>query len=216
MYARMIRLQQQIRLVVFDLDGTITQVESTWQYIHERLGTWQKGKLSAEKYWSGKISYAKWAELDSSMWRGTGIQEIRSIVDEIPYANGARETMMRLRERRKLLGIVSAGVSLLSDRVKEDLGMDFAIANDLEVFEGRMTGRVAVNVSLNEKAFVIKRVAEQLGVSLRECVVVGDNSFDLPRNVGLRIAFNSRDNTSIACDVLVGGTDMRAILEHIP
>jgi len=211
----MIRLGKPIRLVIFDLDGTITQVESTWQYIHERLGTWQKGKVSARDYWSGRIDYVKWAELDSSMWRGIDIRRIKSIVDEIPYMHGARETIVRLREREKLLGIVSAGVSLLSNRVKEDLGMDFAIANDLEVSEGRMTGRVTVNVSLNEKAIAIKRAAEHLGCSLRECAVVGDNDFDLPHDAGLRIAFNSKGNTRIVCDVLVRGTDMRAILEHI-
>jgi len=212
----MVQLRKPIRLVVFDLDGTITRVESTWQYIHERLGTWQKGKLSAQDYWSGRISYVKWAELDSSMWRGIEIQKIRSIVHEIPYVDGVRETMIQLRERKKLSGIVSAGISLLSDKVKEDLDMDFAIANDLEVSEGRMTGRVTVNVSLKEKASAIQNAAERRGFSLRECAVVGDNSFDLPHGAGLRIAFNPKNSTSMACDVLVRGTDMRAILEHIP
>jgi phosphoserine phosphatase len=212
----MIQLREPIRLVVFDLDGTMTQVESTWQYIHERLGTWQKGKLSAQDYWRGRISYSKWAELDSSMWRGVKIDRIRSILDEIPYVDGVRETIKLLKERQKSSGIVSAGISLLSNKVKEDLDMDFAIANDLEVSEGRMTGRVTVNVSLSEKASVIERTAEHLGYSMRECAVVGDNSFDLPNEAGLRIAFNPKDNSNTSCDVVVKGTDMRAILEHIP
>jgi len=209
-------LREPLRLVIFDLDGTLTKIESTWQYIHEKLGTWHVGKLSAEDYWKGRIDYLRWAELDSYMWRGLKLARLKSIVNAVPYVDGAKETVAELRRRGKLSGIVSAGISLLSDRVCKELGMDFAVANKLHVFRGRMTGGVTVNVSLDEKPLVMRRVAGHWGCSLRECAVVGDNSFDLPSEAGLRIAFNPKD-TQIAktCDVIVKGTDMRGILPHI-
>jgi len=209
-------LRRPLRLVIFDLDGTLTRVESTWQYIHERLGTWHAGKATAENYWKGKIDYVKWAELDSFMWRGVKVSKLRSIIDAIQYVDGAKETIAELKRRGKLSGIVSAGISLLSDRARKELGMDFAVANELHVSCGRMTGGVTVNVSLDEKLAVMKSVVEHSGYSLEECVAVGDNSFDLPSEAGLRIAFNPR-NAEVAkeCDVIVKGTDIRVILPYI-
>ncbi len=205
-----------MKLVIFDLDGTLTKVDSTWQYVHEKLGTWQAGKLSADDYWAGRINYLRWAELDSYMWRGVKLARLRSIVNSIPYVDGARETIAELRRRGKFSGIVSAGISLLCDKVRKELGMDFAVANDLHVFRGEMTGGVTVNVSLEEKPLVMKRVVERLGLSLGECAVVGDNSFDLPSEAGLRIAFNPKDpKVTKECDVVVRGTDIRGILPHI-
>ncbi len=210
-------LRKPFRLVIFDLDGTLTEVKSTWQYIHENLGTWHTGKLSAEDYRIGRIDYLKWAELDSQMWRGVKLARLKSIVDAIPYIDGAKETVEELRRRGKLSGIVSAGISLLSDRVRKELGMDFAVANRLHVCRGKMTGGVTVNVSLDQKPLAMKRVAESWGCSLRECVAVGDNDFDLPREAGLRIAFNPSDSETVRqCDVIVKGTDIRGILRHIP
>jgi len=203
-------------LVIFDLDGTLTKIESTWQYVHEKLGTWHLGKLSAEDYWRGKIDYLKWAQLDSLMWRGLELARLKSIVDTIPYVDGAKETVAELRRTAKHSGIVSAGISLLSDRVRKELGMDFAVANELHVHRGKMTGGVTVNVSLDEKPLVMKKVAHDWGCSLSECAVVGDNTFDLPSGAGLRIAFNPKDQRALdACEVVVRGPDLREILRHI-
>ena len=214
--AWLIRLRERIRLVVFDLDGTLTKVDSTWQYIHMRLGTWSSGRLSACDYWKGKIGYAEWAQQDSSMWRGVELRKLMSIINEIHYTDGAKETISTLKQDRKVSGIVSAGISLLSDRARKDLGMDFAIANELHVSRGRMTGEVTVKVSLDEKAQVIKNIAKQLRVPLTKCAVVGDNSFDLPNEAGVRIAFNPKREAENACDIIVRGSDLRAILAHIP
>jgi phosphoserine phosphatase len=209
-------LRDSVDLVVFDLDGTLTKVDSTWQYLHMRLGTWSTGRLSAQDYSKGKIDYVDWARQDSSMWRGVELTKLISIIKEIPYVDGAKETISRLRQDGKLSGIVSAGISLLSDRACEYLGMDFAIANELHVSRGRMTGEVTVKVSLNEKGQVIKNIAKQLGVPLSRCAVVGDNSFDLPNEAGLRIAFNPKRDAQNACDIIVRGSDLRAILAYIP
>jgi phosphoserine phosphatase len=210
-------LGSPIQLVAFDLDGTLTKVESTWQYVHDKLGTWNTGKLTAEDYWKGRIDYVRWAQLDSYMWRGVKLEKIKAIVDEIPYVEGAKEAIASLKRKRKTIGIVSAGISLLCDKVSIDLGMDFSVANELHVSQDRITGDVTVNVSLNDKGRVIEEAAKQFGFSLRECAVVGDTRYDLPSGTGLRIAFNSRDpQIKKTCDVLVRGSDLRAILTHIP
>ena len=55
---------QKLRLIVFDVDGTLLKVTSSWQFLHEKLGTWNKGKQHAEEFYQGIITYEEWARLD--------------------------------------------------------------------------------------------------------------------------------------------------------
>jgi len=208
--------RKQIQLAIFDLDGTLTKIESTWQYLHVKLGTWEIGRISAEKYWRGEIGYEEWAKKDSILWRDVSVEKVISILREIPYVEGATETFEELKRRGILTGIVSAGISLLADRAKKELGADFAVANKLLSEEGKLTGEVRVKVSLRNKDEIIKEMAWMLGVDLENCAVIGDNVFDLPDIVGLKIAFNPKsiDVREIA-DITIDSGDLRDVLEHL-
>ena len=208
--------RRQIQLAIFDLDGTLTKIESIWQYLHGKLGTWEIGKISAEKYWRGEITYEEWAEKDSMLWKDVPVEEVISILREISYVEGATETFEELKRRGIWTGIVSAGISLLADRAKKELGADFAVANKLLSDEGKLTGKIRVKVSLRNKDEIIKEMAWMLGVDLENCAVIGDNEFDLPDVVGLKIAFNPRstDVREIA-DITVESGDLRDVLEYL-
>jgi len=208
--------RRQIQLAVFDLDGTLTKIESIWQYLHIKLGTWETGRISAEKYWRGEITYEEWAEKDSMLWKDVPVEKVISILREIPYVEGAIETFEELKRRGIWTGIVSAGISLLADRAKKELGADFAVANKLLYEEGKLTGKIRVKVSLKNKGEVIKEMAWMLGVDLESCAVVGDNVFDLPDVVGLKIAFNPRsaDVREIA-DIAIESGDLTDVLEYL-
>jgi len=202
--------------VVFDLDGTLTKIESIWQYLHIKLGTWETGRISAEKYWRGEITYQEWAEKDSILWKDVSVEKVISILREIPYVDGAVETFEELKRRGIWTGIVSAGISLLADRAKKELGADFAVANKLLHEEGKLTGKSRVKVSLKNKDETIKEMAWMFGVDLENCAVVGDNVFDLPNFVRLKIAFNPRsaDVREIA-DIIIESGDLTDVLEYL-
>ena len=206
----------QIQLAVFDLDGTLTKIESIWQYLHVKLETWEIGRISAEKYWKGEITYKEWAERDSMLWKDVPVEKVISILREIPYVEGAVETFEELKRRGIWTGIVSAGISLLADRAKKELGADFAVANKLLSENGKLTGKIRVKVSLRDKDEVIKEMAWMLGVDLENCAVIGDNEFDLPDVVGLKIAFNprNRDVREIA-DITIDTGDLRDVLDYL-
>jgi len=208
--------RRQIQLAIFDLDGTLTKIESTWQYLHIKLGTWEAGRVFAQKYWKGEINYQEWAEKDSMLWKDLPVERFVSILRDISYVDGAVETFEELKRRGIRTGIVSAGISLLADRAKKELGADFAVANKLLYEEGKLTGKVKVKVSLKNKDEVIKEMAWMLGVDLESCAVVGDNVFDLPSVVGLKIAFNPRsvDVREIA-DIVIESGDLTEVLEYL-
>ena len=208
--------QKRTRLAIFDLDGTLTPIESTWRYLHEALGTWNLGKVTAEQYWSGLIDYESWARLDAEAWRGVDLSRVEQILGEIPYREGVHDTIARLKSIGIEAGIVSAGLSLLADRAARDLGIGLVAANRLLHRDGKLTGEVDVEVSLENKLTAMCRMADQLEVTLKDCVAVGDTVYDLPSQIGLRIAFNPRDNGSWqVADAVVCKNDLRAILDYL-
>ena len=75
---------KKLSLVVFDVDGTLMKAVSSWQFLHEGLGSWGKGKQYAEQFFRGAITYENWARLDASLWRGLKLERVRQMVGSIP------------------------------------------------------------------------------------------------------------------------------------
>lgn len=207
---------RELRAAVFDLDGTLTDTRSVWQHLHEKFGTWDVGRRTSEMYHNGFIDYVEWAKLDAACWRNVPLSSLLSVLGEIRYTPGARETIEQLRNHGIRTAIVSAGLSVLADKAKIDLEADLAISNELKVNEGVLTGEVVVRVGPGNKASVVEEAAWLLGAEMRETVVVGDNIFDIPEKAGLRIAFRPVTlQARTGADVVVEDEDIRAIVDHI-
>jgi phosphoserine phosphatase len=208
--------KKPIKLVIFDLDGTLTNVESIWHHLHKSLGTWDLGKQNAEKYFKNEIDYETWAKLDSMAWAGIELKKLLSVIDKVSYVKDAKETFKELKKHGFLVGIVSAGISFMAEKARMDLGADFAIANELEVKEGKLTGEIKVKVDLNNKSSVIKEIACKLGISMDECAVVGDNPWDFPLEARLKIAINAKDPRIKECaDIIIEKGNLLKILDYL-
>ena len=209
---------KKLRLVVFDVDGTLIRVESSWQHLHEQLGTWDKGRKYAERFFQGLITYEDWARLDASLWRGLSLERVQRIVNDIPYTDGARDVITTLRRRGLVVVLLSAGLSIVADRIRGEIGVDDSLANELVVKNGFFTGEVRMNVSFRNKDEVLRRVLERFGVTLDECAAVGDDETLIPlfKKVGLGIAFNPRKKVvEKRADAVVRGNDLRQVLPYL-
>jgi len=205
-----------IRLVVFDLDGTLTTVDSLWRYLHEALGTWEQGRVAAERYSNGEISYREWAETDARSWAGAPLPRVRKIIDGIPYREGVEEVFKDLKNRGIKIVILSAGLSLFAEKAARDLGADLAIANELQTDDGRLTGKIDVKVAVDNKREIVSQVASTLQIPLREIALVGDREFDLANEECLKIAFMPKDEMARhEADYVVEDGDLRAILQYL-
>ncbi len=203
-------------VVIFDVDGTLTETRSIWQFIHENLGTWEKaGKHYLQQFLSGQISYENFAKLDAREWKGVPLKMLEEIIHRVKYVDGAQETFSQLNTRRKRIFVISSGLFILVKRIIRELGAFYGVANELEVHQGILTGKVKIQVPWNGKGVVLEKIAKIYNINLHQAVVVGDSETDISmfRLCGTSIAFNpsSKDVARMATHV-VREKDLRNIL----
>jgi len=187
-------MNQQFKLVTFDLDGTLTQESSIWEYIHKRLGKWYGFADDYQKqFLAGKISYEEFCERDAEVWKGMKVEELFEIVKTVPFHVGVDELIQYLKQKGLKLTLVSSGLSLLSDWVHQRYGFDYSVSNDLLHENGVLTGRVKIRVYFDKKAEWVRKILNKFGVKPEEVIAIGDSKGDMDmfQMVGFSIAFNS-------------------------
>ncbi len=179
------------KLVVLDVDGTLTKVRSSWQYVHERLGIWTgQAEKYQEMFRRGEISYREFCELDARLWRGIPLKDVLRIIDEIEYREGIEEFFSFLKDDGRKFALVSTGLSFLVEKIREEFDLEFAFSNRLVHDGSVLTGEVEVCVDWHEKPQIVRRLKSDLGIKREEVVVLGDSDGDLEMfdAAGLRIA----------------------------
>ncbi len=205
--------------VIFDVDGTLTETRSIWQFIHENLGTWEKaGKHYLQQFLLGQISYKNFAILDAREWKGVPLKTLEDIIHRVKYVDGAQETFMLLNKKKTRIFVISSGLNILVKRILRELGAIYGIANELEIHQGKLTGKVKIRVPWNGKGLVLEKIAKIHKINLHQAVVVGDSETDISmfRICGTSIAFNpSSNDVARAATHVVQENDLRKILSFV-
>ena len=185
---------QHFKLVIFDLDGTLTQERSIWEYIHKRLGKWYGfAEDYQNQFLAGRISYEAFCEHDAQVWKGMKVEEVLNIVKTVAFHPGVDELIHYLKYKGLKLSMISSGLSLLSDWVHQKFGFDYSVSNDLLHENGVLTGKVKIQVYYDKKAEWVEKILKQFGMRLEEVIAIGDSrgDIDMLQMVGFSIAFNS-------------------------
>jgi phosphoserine phosphatase len=186
--------KQKFKLAIFDLDGTLTQERSIWEYIHKQLGKWFGFAEEYQKlFLAGRISYEVFCERDAQVWKGMKVEELLEIIKTVPFHPGVDELIGHLKHKGLKLVMVSSGLSLLSNRVHQRYGFDYSVSNDLLHENGILTGKVKIQVYFNKKAEWVEKILKQFDVKSEEIIAIGDSigDIDMFQMVGFSIAFNS-------------------------
>jgi len=186
-----------IRLAVLDVDGTLKQAESPYQYLHQRLGVAHLAEVNRELALAGRISYGEWLRRDADLWAGQDVDHIRQLLAENPYLPGSPELLRALKAAGVVVALVSAGFTLNTDPVMREFGLDHCLANELTTRDGVLDGGSINRVPEGGKAEFACNLMAQLGISLEETLAAGDTKGDLELFdcAGVRVAVNPKSDT---------------------
>jgi len=215
------RKGKRYKLVVFDIDGTITEHVSSWRYIHERLGLWDALAFKyQEQFLNGQINYEEFCRLDAAHWKGLKISKLKEIFKDIKYSKNVKASIRKLKERGFKLAAISTGLQFITQRVKDELRLDYVIGNRLLDKKGVLTGLVNIRIGYLEKGKTLKTIAKHFRLKTKEVVCVGDSDGDIPmfKIAGYSIAFNSsspnlNSNVDYACKTKDFSEVYRKIME---
>lgn len=184
------------RLIVFDVDSTLVQGEVI-EMLAARAGSAAEAEVRAvtEAAMRGELDFTASLRRRVAVLAGLPASVLDDVAAGLELTPGARTTIRTLRRLGFRCGVVSGGFRRVIDGLVDELQLDFAAANELEVVDGRLTGRVVGEVvDRQAKAVALRRFAESHGVPLEQCVAVGDgaNDIDMLTTAGLGIAFNAK------------------------
>jgi len=182
-----------VRLIAFDLEGTLVKSVSSWVELHKRFGTWEKGKEYAELFFAGKIDYVEWADLDASLWKGHTKDEIMEWANSVEYMDGAKELIEFLRKNGFKIAILSSGLMCLARRIAKELGVDYVFANELVFENGLVTGKVNPLVDFKSKGTILRELKEELEPELTVAVGDGFNDLSMFKEADVSIAINPHE-----------------------
>jgi phosphoserine phosphatase len=183
-----------MRLIVMDVDSTLIQGEVI-EMLAAHAGCEEQVAWVTEAAMRGDLDFAESLEARVALLAGLDAGAIDLVYDELVLAPGARTTVRTLKRLGYRFAIVSGGFSHITDRLAADLGIDFTAANELEVVDGKLTGRVVGEIiDRAGKARALRRFAAEAGVSEAATIAIGDgaNDLDMLSAAGLGIAFNAK------------------------
>jgi phosphoserine phosphatase len=182
------------RLIVFDVDSTLVQGEVI-EMLAARAGAQGTVAAITEAAMRGELDFAESLERRVATLAGLPATVIDEVADQLELMPGARTTLRTLRRLGYHCGVVSGGFRRIIDPLAHELMLDFVAANELEIVDGILTGRVVgAIIDRPGKAKALRDFAEQAGVAMEQTVAVGDgaNDIDMLAAAGLGIAFNAK------------------------
>jgi phosphoserine phosphatase len=206
-----------LRLVIFDIDGTILQIHS-WQYIHKKLATWNQAEKHRNLFFKNQITYKQWAQLDAALWKNQPLTKISQIINQMPYTRGAQQTLTVLKQKQVKTYLLSAGLTQVAERIQKETGANGYAANNLKTRDGYLTGEVEVNVSFHNKGKHLPTILQKFSITSHECAAVGDDPTLIPlfKKVALAIAFNpTNKDVEKHANITIRSSDLGNILPHI-
>lgn len=175
-------------LMLLDLDGTLTPVQSPWKYVYERLGIWEAvGRPILDRYQRGMIDYATFCRLDVQAWENAGadLWEVERILDEIPLPKESLDFLEALLESGFLVTLLSTGFQRVADNLTQRTGRVSlrkirSVINGIRLQEDRLEPilRVHEGNTRRGKGNWAKRLVRFSGVPLERTFAVGDGVSD--------------------------------------
>ena len=181
-------------LICFDMDSTLIETEVIDE-LAIRAGVGDQVKAITEAAMRGEIDFCESFRQRCALLKGLDVSVMQEIAENLPITEGVDRLMRILKKVGFKIAILSGGFTYFGNYLKQKYNIDYVYANELEVENGKLTGRhVGDIVDGKRKAELLRLIAQVENVDIRQTVAVGDGANDLPMIsiAGLGIAFHAK------------------------
>lgn len=201
-------------LVIFDVEGVLFDAEYL-PILAEKLNKEKEIWEITKKGIQGEINWEDGLKTRVDLLRGIDLKTCKDIADSLPIMTGAKEACRALKEAGWKLMAVSGGFSIMTDRLKEELELDYVFSNELKFTNGKLDGVKMIVDSDKAKSARIK--IQEWSVKKEDIVVVvdGANDIKLFDICGLGIAYRAQDIVKDLASITLDEKNLARIIDII-
>lgn len=189
------QLIEKFGLCVMDMDSTLISIECIDE-IADMVGIKPQVAAITERAMQGELDFAQSLRERVALLKGLQESDLTRVLNERLQLNpGAKEWIEACKKNNITTLLVSGGFNFFADRVKTMLGLDYAVANSLEIIDGKLTGHVLGDiVDAQRKADELVKLREKLGLTEAQTIAIGDGANDLKMMsvAGIGIAYHAK------------------------
>jgi phosphoserine phosphatase len=181
-------------LAVFDMDSTLISCEVIDE-LAQVAGVGAEVAEITDRAMRGELDFDESFRTRLALLEGLDAGAVNELADQLPVQSGLSEMATTLKARGLKLAIFSGGFIPIAERLKNDYGFDHVVANELEIRDGKVTGKIVPPIVNREyKAEALGALASRLGIDTEHCIAVGDGANDLSMMAlaGLGVAFHAK------------------------
>ena len=204
-------------LVVIDVDSTMIAQEVI-ELLAERVGLREKVKTLTDQAMAGEIDFREALLMRVGLLEGLSEEVFQEVLSEITVTDGVQELIAAVQNSGGLVGAISGGFSQVLEPLAQKLGLNFFRANNLEVEEGKITGKISGDiVDAEVKAKTLLSWAEQYGFGVADTVAIGDGSNDIAmlKASGFGVAFRPKDVLRPYADLIIDGNSLAPVIAEL-
>lgn len=182
------------RLICFDMDSTLIETEVIDE-LAIRAGVGDEVKAITERAMRGEIDFTESFRERVALLKGLDESVMQDIAENLPITEGVDRLMYVLKKYGYKIAILSGGFTYFGQYLQKKYGIDYVYANELEIVDGKLTGRYLGDVvDGKRKAELLRLIAQVEKVDIAQTIAVGDGANDLPMLgiAGLGIAFHAK------------------------
>lgn len=182
------------RLICFDMDSTLIETEVIDE-LADRAGVGPQVRAITESAMRGEIDFCESFRRRVALLEGLDESVMQEIAENLPITEGVERMMAVLKRTGYKTAILSGGFTYFGNYLKRRFGFDYVYANELEIVDGKLTGRyVGDIVDGKRKAELLRIIAQVENINIAQTIAVGDGANDLPMlaTAGLGIAFHAK------------------------
>lgn len=201
-------------LVVFDVDSTLIQ-EEVIELLAANAGSLAEVSEVTERAMRGELDFEQSLRARVKTLAGLDAGVLIEAYNQINLTPGAQELIQHVHKIGGKVAAVSGGFNQLLEPLASRLGLDYRLANQLEIIDGKLTGEVTGTIiDKPAKATALRAWATELGLEPNQTIAVGDgaNDLDMLGVAGLGIGFCGKPQVRAAADILVNVNDLSQVI----